>query len=74
MTWAQLTNHRKRLNLTEVEMARLVIGCSNVSTYTGWNTRNKIPTYAIYAVEHFMLLAPREQQWLMSQRRKECGL
>jgi hypothetical protein len=73
MTWAQLTAHRERLGLTEVEMARLVLRCSP-STYNGWGARGKVPPYASASVENFLMNSEKGQQALMAMRRKELGL
>jgi DNA-binding transcriptional regulator YiaG len=66
MTWGELNEARKKLGLTEGQMAKLLrVG---FSTYTGWGTRGKVPHYIAASVEAHLLLSQRNLQTLMAAR------
>ena len=66
MTWDELNEARRKLGLTEAQMAKLLrVG---LSTYKGWGTRDKVPPYIESSVQAHMLLSKRSLGQLMADR------
>jgi DNA-binding transcriptional regulator YiaG len=66
MIWQKLNEARRKLGLTEAQIARLLqVG---LSTYKGWGTRGKVPDYIAASVEAHLLLSERNLAKLKRER------
>ena len=66
MTWAELNESRRKLGLTEEQMAKLLdVG---LSTYKGWGVRMKVPAYISASAEAHLMLSKKSLRLLMSKR------
>lgn len=66
MTWHELNEVRRKLDLTEAQMARLL--AVGLSTYKGWGVRGNVPPYISASVEAHLFLSFRDLRRLKSQR------
>ncbi len=66
MDWQELTEARRKLGLTEEQMAKLL--AVGLSTYKGWGTRGKVPPYIAASTEAHLKLTARALSELMKLR------
>ena len=66
MNWGELNEARRLLGLTELQMARL-LGVA-MSTYQGWGTRGKVPSYIANSAQAHLLLSQRNLEVLKADR------
>lgn len=66
MNWEELTAARRKLGLTEAQMAKLL--AVSLSTYKGWGTRGKVPHYIAASIEAHLKLTKRALSELMKLR------